>query len=100
MQALIQVLYRFALWVGVGFIPVHAWSQTVDIEFGFNNKPPLFYFENGQATGSVVQVVRQACQTAKLVCTYSELPFLRVMDYLERKRAGFAALGFSRTPER
>ena len=77
-----------------------AMAQELDIEFGFNNKPPLFYFEAGNAQGDVVAVVRQACKLASLRCGFTELPFLRVMSYLEKRRPGFAALGFSRTPER
>lgn len=75
-------------------------TSELDIEFGFNNKPPLFYFENGKAMGEVVDIARQACTLAGLKCGFVELPFQRVMVYLERQRPDFAALGFSKTRER
>jgi ABC-type amino acid transport substrate-binding protein len=77
-----------------------ATAGEVDIEFGFNNKPPLFHFEDGKAVGDVVEVARQACKLAELRCSFSELPFQRVMLLLEQRRPAFAALGFSKTPER
>ena len=80
-----------------------SWTKAApefDIEFGFNSKPPLFYFDEGRALGDVVDVVRQACLLADLKCGFVELPFQRVMVYLEQRRPGFAALGFSKTPER
>lgn len=75
-------------------------APQLDIEFGFNSKPPLFFFENGKAVGDVVEVVRQACTLAGLKCGFVDLPFQRAMLFLENQRPGFAALGFSKTPER
>ena len=46
-----------------------SWTKAApefDIEFGFNSKPPLFYFDEGRALGDVVDVVRQACLLAEL----------------------------------
>lgn len=82
----------FAPWAGA--------TPEFDIEFGFNNKPPLFYFEHGKAVGDVVDITRQACTLAGLKCGFVELPFQRVMAYLEQRRPGFAALGFSKSPQR
>jgi len=80
--------------------PCNAQGTGADIEFGFNSKPPLFYFENGIPQGDVVNVVQMVCQQAALKCLFSELPFQRVMAYLEQRKPNFAALGFSKTPER
>lgn len=91
------------LMVLVGAAVSATWADAApefDIEFGFNSKPPLFYFEDGRALGDVVDVVRQACVLAELKCGFVELPFQRVMVYLKQRRPGFAALGFSKTPER
>ena len=87
----------------VGALGCTSWTKAApkfDIEFGFNSKPPLFFFEEDRAHGDVVDVVRQACLLAELKCGFVELPFKRVMVYLEQRRPGFAALGFSKTPER
>jgi ABC-type amino acid transport substrate-binding protein len=81
------------------FAPVLA-AADIDIEFGLNNKPPLFYFDQGNAQGDVVEVARQACKLASLRCSFSELPFQRILYYLEQRRPGFVALGFSKTRER
>jgi polar amino acid transport system substrate-binding protein len=66
----------------------------------FNNKPPFFYFEAGEARGILVEQAKQVFQRAKIPHQFEELPFNRVMLELERKRPMFAALGFSKTPER
>ena len=101
MMKLLLRLHPMIGWAFLALLPLSAAAQSEsDIEFGFNNKPPLFYFEGSQARGEVVDVVRHACIAAAVRCKFTELPFQRVLLYLEQGRPGFAALGFSKTPER
>ena len=75
-------------------------AQEPILTVAFNNKPPFFYFEEGQAKGLLVERAKSIFQKANIAYTFEELPFNRVMLELERKRPMFAALGFSKTPER
>lgn len=77
-----------------------AWASDGILSVAFNNKPPFFYFEAGEAKGILVEQAKQVFQKAKIPYQFEELPFNRVMLELERKRPMFAALGFSKTPER
>jgi polar amino acid transport system substrate-binding protein len=77
-----------------------AHAQTESLTLAFNNKPPFFYFEAGEARGILVEQVKQILQRAGINYQFEELPFLRVMGQLESHRPMFAALGFSKTPER
>lgn len=76
------------------------WAADSVLTVAFNNKPPFFYFESGEAKGILVEQAKQVLQKAKVPYQFEELPFSRVLLELERKRPMFAALGFSKTPER
>jgi uncharacterized protein (TIGR02285 family) len=88
----------------LGFCAVWAFAQTAPAQgvltVAFNNKPPFFYFESGEARGILVEKVKQVFQKSNVAYQFEELPFSRVMRELEHKRPMFAALGFSKTPER
>lgn len=100
-MTLLLRLHQMIGWGFMALLPLSAAAEpNNDIEFGFNNKPPMFFFEGTQARGEVVDVVRQACSAAAVRCKFTELPFQRVLVYLEQGRPGFAALGFSKTPDR
>lgn len=77
-----------------------AQAQGEVLTIAFNNKPPFFYFEYGEPKGILVEQAKQVLQRAGVAYQFEELPFQRIMSYLEARRPMFAALGFSKTKER
>jgi ABC-type amino acid transport substrate-binding protein len=77
-----------------------AYAQSDLLTIAFNNKPPFFYFEYGEAKGILVEQAKQVLQRAAVPYQFEELPFQRIMSYLEARRPMFSALGFSKTKER
>lgn len=59
-------------------LPVAAMSQ--DITFGAMPLPPFVYEENGQATGSDVEIVREVCKHMGVKPDIQIMPFVRLLD--------------------
>ncbi len=82
----------------VFFAPCHAQENTLVI--GFNNKPPLFYWENHEPKGVIVSYAKQILERSGVAYQFEEIPFLRTIAYLKQAKPNFAALGYNKTPER
>ena len=78
--------------------PCPAQDETLII--GFNNKPPLFYWENHEPKGIIVNSAKRILDQSGVPYRFEEIPFLRSIAYLKQAKPNFAALGFNKTAER
>jgi len=84
----------FAAWLAAG-----ASVRAADVTAYTEESPPYHYLENGQVAGPAADLLRAACERAKLSCNIELLPWARAMALTKLKPN---ALLFSvvRTPER
>jgi len=75
-------------------------AQENTLVLGFNNKPPLFYWENHAPKGTIVTAVKRILDRSGVAYRFEEIPFLRTIAYLKQAKPNFAALGFNKTAER
>lgn len=78
----------------------HVNGAEQKLTIGYNVKPPFFYSEAGLPKGIIVERAKTICKLSGVTCVFEELPFTRIMAYLEWDRPNFVALGLSKTDER
>lgn len=84
----------FAAWLAAG-----APARAADVTAYTEESPPYHYLENGKATGVAVELLRAACERAKLSCDIEVLPWARAMA-LTRLKPNALLFSLVRTQER
>jgi polar amino acid transport system substrate-binding protein len=76
-----------------------AGAQTV-LEVGFFERPPYYHRENGEVTGIVADMVKDALTLAEVDYRFVEMPSNRLFREAARREDPFYTIGWFRTPER
>jgi polar amino acid transport system substrate-binding protein len=84
----------FAAWLAAG-----APARAADVAAYTEESPPYHYLENGKAAGVAVDLLRAACERAKLSCNIEVLPWARAMA-LTKLKPNALLFSLVRTPER
>lgn len=77
-----------------------AGDSSNDVTIAFNAKPPFFYFQGDHPKGLVVERISAALDATGIHYHFEELPFQRLLYYLEKSQRNFVVLGLSRSAER
>jgi polar amino acid transport system substrate-binding protein len=93
-------MFRVLVLIVTAFFGGPCNAQDDTLVLGFNDKPPLFYWENELPKGVIVDLAIPILKQAGVRYRFESMPFPRSIQYLREGKPNFAALGFNKTAER
>jgi len=99
MMILLTSLRRYQTCLFAVWLAAAASAQAADVTAYTEESPPYHYLENGKVTGVAADLLRAACERAKLSCDIQVLPWARAMA-LTRLKPNALLFSLVRTPGR